>query len=179
MSTSIILFCFESNCQHFTTEQNVLINDKGLHTYTIQWRTCIMLAGPGWICDWEHVWEGPVTSLLFFFLPFSTLQKFGAALMDMRHPTTSVEDRKWVCARVETQASDFLLVLPPICFPIINFFQCFSSHTYTESIIYLTGTHINTKHAFLLSSIRWNHSHKHTHAKSLSLSVPQDVQGAF
>ncbi len=122
MSTSIILFCFESNCQHFTTEQNVLINDKGLHTYTIQWRTCITLAGPGWICDWEHVWEGPVTSLLFFFLSFSTLQKFGAALMDMRHPTTSVEVRKWVCARVETQASDFLLVLPPICFPIINFF---------------------------------------------------------
>lgn len=71
-----------------------------------------------------------------------------------------------VCSRVETQASDFLLVLPPICFPIINFFQCFSSHTYTESIIYATGTHINMKHAFLLYA---GTIHINTHTQNLSL----------
>ncbi len=77
-----------------------------------------------------------------------------------------------MCARVETQASDFLLVLPPICFPIINFFQCFSSHTYTESIIYLSyieQAHTLTRNMHFFSLLYAGTIHINTHTQNLSL----------
>lgn len=101
---------------------------------------------PGWCCDGKLAWEGPLTLFLFLtFLPCRNLvQRWWKC--DILQQVWRTES-KWacVCVRVETQAHDSVPFLLPICFPIINFFQC-PPLTPTQTYIYATHTQL----AFLL-----------------------------